>query len=133
MLNDFPGAKFAFTKIVVNDLAKSAAFYRSVCEYDEGQLVEADLAGRPIAEVIFRKPEGGMEFAILAYLDGVKSSSGDVIIAFDTADIDAFEARLLKAGGTIAGPIKALEFGGNKMRIAFYTDIDGYLLEVMER
>lgn len=134
MLNNFPGAKFAFTKLVVKDLEKSAAFYRAVCEYGEGQRLEAeDYAGRPIAEVIFRKPEGGMEFAILTYLDGKSCSSGDVITAFDTADIDAFETRLLAAGGAVLGPIKALDFNGNSIRIAFYTDIDGYVLEVMER
>ncbi|MDO6414562.1 hypothetical protein Q4F19_09235 [Sphingomonas sp. BIUV-7] len=133
MINDFAGARFAFAKLIVNNLDRSAAFYRTVCEYGEGQWVEADLAGRPIAEVIFRKPEGGMELAILAYLDGTTSAAGDVTIAFDTADLDAFEHRLVAAGGTIVAPIKALEFGGNSLRIAFYRDIDGYLLEVMER
>ena len=39
MMNNFSGAKFAFAKLVVNDLVKMDAFYRSICEYPEGQWV----------------------------------------------------------------------------------------------
>jgi hypothetical protein len=106
---------------------------RAVCGYGEGQWVKDTFGGRPIQEVIYRKPEGGLEMVLLAYLDGSFSSAGGVIIAFDTPDLDAFQARVLCAGGAVADAIRNLEFNGNKMRIAFFTDPDGYPLEVMQR
>ena len=133
MADPSSGGKFAFTKLVVRDLAKADAFYRAVCGYREGQWVTATVLGRPAQEVIYRKPEGGVEMVLLVYLDGPPSVAGDVTTAFDTPDIDAFQARLLAAGGAVAEAIKDLEFNGNRMRIAFFTDPEGYLLEVMQR
>lgn len=127
------GAKFAFTKLVVRDLDKAAAFYRSVCGYDEGYRVQDALFGRPIEEVIFRRPEGRTELVLLAYLQGPLTSAGDAMTAFDTPDLDAFQSRVLAAGGTVAEPIRVVEFGSTRMRIGFFRDVDGYLLEVIER
>ena len=133
MTDNFSGGTFAFTKLVVRDLSKADAFYRTVCGYSEGQWVTDTAGGRPIQEVIYRRPEGGLELVLLTYLDGAVGSAGDVITAFDTPDLDAFQARLLAAGGAVAEAIRDLEFNGNPMRIAFFTDPDGYLLEVMQR
>lgn len=126
-------SQFAFTKLVVKDLQAMATFYRSVCGYGEGQFLEAEIAGQPVAEIIFSKPEGGAEVVLLTYLGGPLPSPSGVITAFNTPDLDAFEARVLAAGGTVVEPIKALEFGATRMRIAFYADIEGFLLEVLER
>ncbi len=48
-------------------------------------------------------------------------------------DLDAFQARMLDAGGTIVYPIDSVEFGTNQMRVAFFADPEGHLLEVLER
>ena len=56
-----------------------------------------------------------------------------MIIVFDTPDLDAFQARVLAAGGSVVEAIKVLEFGGNRMRMGIFADIEGYLLEVLER
>jgi predicted enzyme related to lactoylglutathione lyase len=128
------GTKFAFTKLVVGDLTKAAAFYRAVCGYGEGQLVKADLNGRALQELVFRGSEGGVEFVLYAFLEGPPPPSpGEVITAFHTSDLEAFQARLLTAGGAVLRPIKTIEFGGNRMRIGFFTDLEGYHLEVIER
>lgn len=133
MTNDTPEAKFAFTKLLVNDLPAADAFYRAVCGFAEGQMVRAPFLGREIEEIIYRNRDGGMELVLLTFLDGPPSSSGDVTIAFETADIDAFEKRLLAAGGAIIDPIRAIEFGDNRTRLAIFSDLEGYTLEVIER
>lgn len=126
-------SEFAFAKLVVKDLDAVADFYRAVCGFGEGQRLEDAIAGRPIVEIVFAKPEGGAELVLLAYADGPDPSPSGVMIAFNTPDLDAFQARVLAAGGSVVEAIKPLEFGGNHMRIAFFEDIEGYLLEVLER
>ena len=133
MIAGAPGAKFAFTKLVVHDLHKAAAFYRAVCEYGEGQIVKAAIAGRPVEEIIFRAPERGIELVLLTFLEEPPPSPNGVITAFDTPDLNAFQERLLNAGGTVVEPIKRIEFGANRMQIGFFADPEGFLLEVMER
>lgn len=126
-------SEFAFTKLVVKDLQAMAAFYRTVCGYGEGQFVEAAIGARPVEEIIFSKPQGRAELVLLKYLEGPQSSPSGVITAFNTPDLDAFQMRVLAAGGAVIDPIKPLEFGTSRMRIAFFADIEGFLLEVLER
>ena len=123
----------AFPKLVVRDLDAVAAFYRAVCGYGEGQRIEDAIAGRPIAEIIFNKPEGGAELVLLTFTQGPPPSPSGVIIVYDTDDLEKFQARVLAAGGSVVEPIKALEFGGNHMRMAIFADIEGFMLEVLER
>ena len=133
MLDKSRRVEFAFTKLIVRDLERATAFYRAVCEYGEGYTVDATMADRPIRETILARPGGGAELVLLTQLDGAHPSSGNVVTAFNTVDIDAFQARVLAAGGTVIEPIKELSFNGNSMRIAFFDDPEGLLLEVMER
>ncbi len=123
----------AFPKLVVRDLEAMAGFYRAVCGYGEGQRIEDAIAGRPIAEIVFSQPHGGAELVLLTFTGGPPPSPSGVMIAFDTPDLDAFQARVLGAGGSVVEAIKALEFGGNRMRMGIFADIEGYVLEVLER
>ena len=123
----------AFPKLVVCDLDAMTTFYRAVCGYGEGQRIEDAIAGRPIVEIVFNKPEGGAELVLLTFTEGPPPSPSGVMIVFDTPDLDAFQARVLAAGGSVVEPIKALEFGGNHMRMAIFADIEGTMLEVLER
>lgn len=123
----------AFAKLVVQDLDAMATFYRAVCGYGDGQRIEDAIAGRPIVEIVFGKPEGGAELVLLTFSEGPPPSPSGVIIVFDTPDLDAFQARVLAAGGSVVEAIKVLEFGGNRMRMGIFADIEGYLLEVLER
>ncbi len=126
-------SEVAFAKLVVRDLDAMAAFYRAVCGYGEGQRLEDAITGRPIIEIVFGKPEGGAELILLTFVDGPAPSPSGVMIVFNTPDLDAFQARVLAAGGVVVDPVKPLEFGGNRMRIGIFADIEGYLLEVLER
>jgi|HubBroStandDraft_4_1064222.scaffolds.fasta_scaffold856401_1 predicted enzyme related to lactoylglutathione lyase len=126
-------ARFAFTKLVVHDLGREAAFYRAVCGYGEPEFLKGDIAGRPIEELILRRPEGALDLVLLTYPEGPPPSPSGVITAFNTPDLDAFQASLLDAGGTVVRAIKWIEVGTNRLRIGFFADPEGHLLEVMER
>src|SRR4051812_22688216 len=116
---DTPHAAVAFTKLVVRDLQASAAFYRAVCGYGEGQFVRSQIGGRPMEEIIFRRPEGQAGLIILTYTEGPAPSPSGVITGFNTRDLDAFQARVLAAGGQVVQEIKPLSFGSAQMRYAF--------------
>jgi predicted enzyme related to lactoylglutathione lyase len=122
-------ARFAFLKLVVPDLQAAARFYREVFGYGEGQYVASTIAGRPMEEFIFPKPEGGTELILLAYTDGATPSPSGVIAGFATPDLEAFQARILAAGGTVVQEIKPLGAGG---RFAFFADPAGWVMEVIE-
>lgn len=127
------GATFAFTKLVVHDLEKEGAFYRAVCGYRRPELLKGDIAGRPIEEIILRKAEGALDLVLLTYPGEPPPSGSGVITAFDTPDLDAYQARVLQAGGTVIQAIKWFDIGTNRTRIGFFADPEGHLLEVIER
>jgi predicted enzyme related to lactoylglutathione lyase len=123
-------ARFAFLKLVVPDLQEAARFYREVFGYGEGQFIASSIAERPMEEIIFAKPEGGTELILLAYPDGPAPEPSGVIAGFATKDLEAFQARVLAAGGSVVQPIKPLGAGG---RFAFYADPAGWVMEIIER
>jgi predicted enzyme related to lactoylglutathione lyase len=127
-------ARFGFLKLVVRDLQQEARFYRSVVGYCEGLYIEGEIAGRPIEEIFFSGPNGESEMLILAYKDGAgpPPSPSGVITGLFTPDIEAFEARVLEAGGRVVQPIGPIDMPGGVSRLAFYADPEGYLLEVIE-
>jgi lactoylglutathione lyase len=128
------GAEFAFTKIVVRDLAKQVAFYSAVCGYRQPDLLKGDIGGRPIEEIIFRTGEGALDLVLLTYVGELSPSNlGGGITAFYTDDVDACQARVLDAGGSIVEAVSLVEVGTNRMRIGFFADPEGHVLEVMER
>jgi predicted enzyme related to lactoylglutathione lyase len=130
---DTPTTPVAFTKLVVRDLQKAAVFYRAVCGYGEGQFVKSQIAGRPMEEIIFPRPEGQAGLILLTYSEGPAPSPSGVITGFNTRDLDAFQARVLAAGGSVVQETKPLSFGAAQMRYAFFADPEGYVMEVIER
>jgi predicted enzyme related to lactoylglutathione lyase len=133
MLDKTRTVEFSFSKLVVGDLERATAFYQAVCEYGTGYTVEAIMVDRPVRETILSRPGGGAELVLLTFDDGTHPAPGSVISAFNTVNIDAFQARVLAAGGTVVDPIKELTFNNNTMRVAFFADPEGFVLEVMER
>ncbi|WP_257459192.1 VOC family protein [Archangium lipolyticum] len=123
--------KFGFTKLLVNDLEASAAFYTSVCGLAETGRVEASIAGRNIREILFAPAhEGSATFVLLKFLDAPKPANDEVILGFMTDDVDAFVERAKAAGGAVAQPAySAVEHG---VKVAFVTDVEGHLIEVVQ-
>jgi predicted enzyme related to lactoylglutathione lyase len=120
-----------FTKLVVADLDKTAAFYKSVCGLTEQARVDDRLGGRAISEIIFAPAyQGGASFVLLTYPDAPKPSSGEVILGFATPDVDAFVGRVLAGGGAVVDAAASRPEHG--VRVAIVKDPEGHLIEVVQ-
>jgi predicted enzyme related to lactoylglutathione lyase len=126
------GTSFAFLKLVVKDLKKAQAFYEAVCGYANGHVVKSAIAGREMEEIIYSGPNGS-ELILLAYDSGPAPSTTGVISGFNTTDIAAFEKRVLAAGGAVVQPVRPLTFGAATMQFGFFSDTEGYVMEVIQR
>ncbi len=126
------GVHFGFTKLVVGDLEKSAAFYRAVCGMTETGRVDAAIAGRKISEVLFAPTAAGAAtLVLLAYHDAPNAASGEVILGVVVGDADAFVSRALAAGGRLVEAIHAMPELG--IRVGFVADVEGHLIEVVQQ
>jgi catechol 2,3-dioxygenase-like lactoylglutathione lyase family enzyme len=124
-------ARHGFTKLVVRDLQRSAAFYRAVCGYGEGQYVECRVADRPNQEIVFTGPDGRMELCLTRFPDAAETAPGGVIAGFFTDDPEGFQERLLAAGGAVVQPFEPMDYLGQTVVVGFFTDPDGILLEAV--
>ena len=123
---------FTFTKLIVGDLERSAAFYRDVCGLSEVNRISAESDGRSLTEIILAgKPAGPATLILITSHGEPVSPAGDSILGFFTADIDAFLARLTAAGGVVTGPVTALPESGLKYAMA--ADPEGHIIEALQR
>lgn len=129
-MTDALTTRFSFTKLVVPDLQSAAAFYRAVFGYGEGQFVASTIAGRPMEEIIFPRTAGEAGLILLQFTDGPAPTASGIITGFRTSDLDAFQARVLAAGGSVVQPIAPLTSAPH-MRFAFFADPAGYVIEVL--
>jgi len=126
-----PNAHFGFTKLLVDDLEKTAAFYKSVCGLVETARVSDAIAGRQIQEVLFNATgEGGATLVLLKFVGAPKPTNDEVILGFVTPDLEAFVQRACAAGGALAQGSRTLPEHG--IKVAFVTDVEGHLLEVVQ-
>ena len=124
-------AHFSFTKLLVDDLEKTAAFYKSVCGLVEQQRVDATIDGRPISEITFLPTyPGGGSLTLLKFVAAPKPHNDELILGFTTADIGAFVERVKAAGGRVSDPIRAMP--EHRLRVAFVQDVEGHLIEVVQ-
>ena len=122
---------FGFTKLVVADLDRTAAFYQDVFELEEMARVTADISGRRIDEIMFQATApGGATFVLLRFDDLPQPSVDGVIPRFVTDDVAAVVERAVTAGGDVVQEPRAQPEHG--VIVAFVTDTDGRLIEVVE-
>jgi lactoylglutathione lyase len=124
-------ADFGFTKLVVSDLERSAAFYKAVCGLEESGRVDADIAGRKISEIMLQPTTpGGATLVLLRFHDLPRPASDEVILGFMTPDLEAFLTRTRGAGGRVYEDTKSMPEHG--VRVAFVKDVEGHLIEVVQ-
>ncbi len=122
---------FGFTKLVVADLERSAAFYTAVAGLAESGRVDADIAGRKISEVLMQATTpGGPTLVLLHFHDRPSPAADEVILGFMTLDLEAFLKRTREAGGSVYEEIKSMPEHG--VRVAFVKDVEGHLIEVVQ-
>lgn len=120
--------RLTMTKLVVENIEQVQPFYEQVCDLKEVRQIEADLNGRAIREVILTAPDS-MILVLFQYLDGSPVQSGEVMLVFETDDLDAFLHRAIKAGGSVAVPM--VEVPG--ARYVYVQDPEGHMVEAIER
>jgi predicted enzyme related to lactoylglutathione lyase len=129
-----PSASFAFTKLVVHDLEKMAAFYRDVYALHAVNRVRGQRIGEAEIDEIVLSPDPNATWSslvLLQYPGRGAASTGEVILGFTTDDLPALLGRLQAAGGRVAEPIR--ELPGLRIRVAFATDPEGHLAELVQR
>ena len=123
---------FAFTKLVVGDLDRCAAFYEAVCGVGGARRVQGNVAGRPITEIIYDPTnKGGASLVLMAYDDTPTPASGEIVVGFSSADAQAFVDRAIAAGGTVREALR--DAPAHRLKVAFVADPEGHLIEVIER
>jgi predicted enzyme related to lactoylglutathione lyase len=123
---------FTFTKLIVGDLDRSAAFYRDVCGLTEVNRIDAETETGSLTEIILAgDPAGPATLILITYRGEPTTPKGDSVLGFFTADIDAFLDRLVKAGGVVTSPVKTLPEAG--LKYAMTTDHEGHIIEALQR
>lgn len=120
-----------FTKLIVQDLDKVAAFYGAVCGLIEEAQADAEIAGRPIRELYFRSnPPGTGNFTLTKFLDVEKSATESVILGFIADDIHRFVESAAAAGGVVV--VAAHPEPEHGVHVAFVKDVEDNLIEVVQ-
>ena len=122
---------FMFTKLIVDDIEKAAAFYVAVCGLVEMHRIEATIIGRAVTEIIYQPTyQGGPMFILAKFHGAPKPNNDELILGFATADLEAFLERVTRAGGRVVEPIQD---PGHGMRHAFIEDVEGHVVQISER
>ena len=122
---------FGFTKLIVQDLEAMATFYKDVAGLTESGRVQAAVGDRAIDEILFNATgEGGPTLVLFKFLDRDAPATEEAILGFVTPDLEAFVQRTKAGGGAVVTDIETqVEHG---VKVAFVTDPEGHLLEVVE-
>jgi len=128
-----PDASLAFTKLVVHELEKLAAFYREAYGLHAVNRVRGQsIGGEEIDEIMLSAdPEAAYgSLVLLEYLGRGPSPKGELILGFTTDDLPALLERVCSAGGGVHAPM--VEMPEHKLRVAFATDPEGHLAEIVQ-
>ena len=123
---------FSFTKLVVHDLEKMAAFYSEVYGMKGFDRIQADIGADPIDEIMLGVDSGygPGSIMLLKFVDQPAPRPGAVVLGFMTEDLQALVDRVTANGGTVHAPIK--ENTEMNLRVAFTRDPEGNLSEVIQ-
>jgi predicted enzyme related to lactoylglutathione lyase len=128
-----PSSSFGFTKLIVDDLDRMAAFYRDAYGLHPVNRVRGEsIGGEEIDEIMVSADPKAQwsSLVLLKYVTREPSPNGEVILGFTTDDLPALLGRVTKAGGRIHAPIE--EMPELKIRVAFATDPEGHLAELVQ-
>ena len=127
-----PRSSYAFTKLVVGDLEKMAAFYSQVYGLREVARVQERIAGAAIDEIMLGVgPDmSSGSLVLLNFVDAPPPRNGEVILGFTTDDLPALLERVRAAGGGVHDAIRQMP--EMKIQVAFATDPEGHLAELVQ-
>jgi predicted enzyme related to lactoylglutathione lyase len=120
-----------FTKVIVGDLERSAAYYEAVFGLRELYRFEGKIAGDPFQQVVLGA-DGAMAGLILVrFVERDAPPNGAVILGFMAPDLAALFELAVAAGGTVHAEIQDPKIPGVAL-VGFLADPDGHLAEVLQ-
>jgi len=124
-------ASHTFTKLIVADLEKMAAFYQEVYGLEVIERIQSSIGADPIDEIMLgRAGEQTGVLVLLTFLEKAPPEQGEVIVGFVTEDVEAVYAQVIACGGGIHAKIK--EEPGSPYKVGFATDPEGHLAEIVQ-
>ena len=124
--------RYSFTKLVVHDLEKMAAFYKQVYDLQQIARIQAQIGPDPIDEIILGVGNDMSQSSIilLKYIERPASQSRELIQGWSTDDLPALLDRVRAAGGSVAVDLEVKP--EMKIKVAFATDPEGHLAELIQ-
>jgi predicted enzyme related to lactoylglutathione lyase len=126
-----PVSRFSFTKLVVADLARMAAFYEEVYQLTEVGRYGGEVAGHPIDEIVLGRDGVSASLILLKFLDRDTPTAGELLLGFTTDDVAALFERGVAAGGAVWADIKDPDLTGVAL-VGFLADPEGHVAEVVQ-
>src|SRR5262245_52050766 len=131
-MGDGPPTAYAFTKLVVRDLEAMTQYYGQVFGLEPIQVVEAEIEGSPIREIILGRDGGYGGLILLHWLEREPVPEGEVILGFTTPNVNELFARAVANGGSVRQAPEPSEVAGGIV-VGFVADPEGHLAEVVEQ
>lgn len=123
--------RFAFTKVLVDDLSAQSSFYCSAFGLTQKTRLTVGVGNDALEEVILttgRSDDGSL--VLLRYLERDTPPTGELVLGFNVADVRATVQRVAELGGSVVkAPTEMAELG---VIVAFATDPDGHLIEIVQ-
>jgi catechol 2,3-dioxygenase-like lactoylglutathione lyase family enzyme len=125
--------QFSFTKIIVSDVDRVFPFYRDVLGLAEVARVRIGEGEHELDEIIMGAAGGGYRvpsLVIQRFPNRPLPAPGEATLGFIVPDVDRAVEAAEAAGGALVRPARTVADHG--VRVAFVTDNDGHLLELVQ-
>ena len=127
-----PPIPLSFTKLVVGDLERSAAYYDAVFGLGELYRVRGRIAGERFEQVVLGA-DGAMAggLVLVRFTERDAPPTGGLLLGFVSDDVGAAFDRALAAGGRVHEAIRDPEIPGVEL-VGFLADPDGHVAEIVQ-
>lgn len=122
---------FAFTKIIVADIAAMERFYVEGLGLGVVTRISVDEGDWALEEVVLSVgPNPGTQLNLVQYRDRPCPAPGEAVVGLSVRDIGAVIEAVSVAGGAIVVPVQVLP--DYALRLAYVSDPEGHLIELIE-
>ena len=126
------GQRFAFTKIVVDDLDAESAFYSAVLGLVEKQRTTAGKGDAAYTEAVLSFTHSDEpSLLLLKRLGREAPAPGEAVLGFAVPDVDRVVRAAKAAGGTVRVEPRSIPPHG--LRVVQRADPEGHLLEIVQQ
>lgn len=128
---DLDVARFAFTKIFVDDLDAESAFYMATFGLTLKARLQFDEGADALDEVILTSGRGDdSSFILWRYAERATPPAGEATIGFTVRDLDDVIEKACANGGSIIQPARVIPEAN--ATVAFVADPEGHVLELVQ-